>query len=353
MSTSRPMTFGLMNLFPFADTKSPQEIFDETLEEIAYAEELGFNAVWLAEHHFSRYGILGNPLVLAAAIAQRTKTMRIGTAVVIAPFYDPIRLAEDAALVDVLSGGRLDLGIGRGYQPIEFDGFGVPQDESTTRTEEIVEILKLAWTQETFSFEGKHFSYKDVTVYPKPVQKPHIPFWRAAVSLPTFEAVGRLGDPVLTSPNFTPLPIVKKQYAMYQNALADNGFNPAEYDLPMMQQVYVGEDAEDAYSTPRAHSEWFYKMLGTLVPGQGGKVVKGYEGYEKLAANIGDITYDTIVKDGANFGTVDDVIEKLTMLRDDIGVTHYIGWFNVGGLDHKKVMRSMERFAEEVMPALR
>ena len=104
------MKFGIMNLLPFAEGKSSADIFRETLEETAYAEELGFDSVWLAEHHFSRYGILGNPLVLGAAIAERTKRIRIGTAVVIAPFYDPIRLAEDAALVDALSGGqRVDL----------------------------------------------------------------------------------------------------------------------------------------------------------------------------------------------------------------------------------------------------
>lgn len=349
----KTLKFGLMNLFPFADGKSPDVIFKETLDEIAYAEELGFDSVWLAEHHFSRYGILGNPLVLAAAIAQRTKRMRIGTAVVIAPFYDPIRLAEDAALVDALSGGRLDLGIGRGYQPIEFDGFGIPQDEASTRTEEIVDILKLAWTEDNFSYKGKHFEYNNITVYPKPVQKGGVPLWRAAVSLPTFERVGSLGDPILTSPNFTPLSIVRKQYDTYQTALRGHGFDPSNYDLPMMQQVYVGESEKDAYDTPRKHSEWFYKMLATLVPGQNGGAVKGYEGYEKIAGNINNITYDQIVSEGANFGTVESVVNRLKMLRDDIGVSHYIGWFNVGGLDHRKVMASMERFASEVMPALR
>lgn len=352
-TTSAPMKFGLMNLFPFADGKSPEEIFDETLEEIAYAEALGFDSVWLAEHHFSRYGILGNPLVLAAAIAQRTSRIRIGTAVVIAPFYDPLRLAEDAALVDVLSNGRLDLGVGRGYQPIEFDGFGVPQDEASTRTEEIMEILRLAWTEESFSFHGRHFDYDDVTVYPRPVQRPHPPLWRAAVSMGTFSAAGRAGEPILTSPNFTPLPVVKEQYTRYQTELEAAGLDVSRFDLPMMQQVYVGEDEQDAYDTPRPHAEWFYRTLGQLVPGAAGPPAQGYEGYAAIKENIDKLSYDQIVAQGANFGTVDAVVDRLRLLRDDIGVSHYIGWFNVGGLDHKKVMRSMERFANEVMPELR
>lgn len=349
----QPLKFGVMNLFPFAEGKSPETIFSETLEEIAFAEELGFDSVWLAEHHFSRYGILGNPLVLAAAIAQRTSRIRIGTAVVIAPFYDPIRLAEDAALVDVLSGGRLDLGFGRGYQPIEFRGFNVSQEEATERTEEILEILQLAWTQDTFSYTGKHYTYKDVAVYPKPVQRPHPPLWRAAVSQGTFEAAGRRGEPILTSPNFTPLPIVRKQYTAYRNGLAASGHSVDMYDTPMMQQVYVGENSQEAVETPKVHAEWFYKTLGSLVPGASGEVAKGYEGYSTIKANIDAITYDDIVSQGANFGSVEQVIDKLRVLRDEIGVSHYIGWFNVGGLDHKKVMQSMERFADHVMPALR
>lgn len=350
---NRPLKFGIMNLFPYADEKPPKQIFDETLAEIAFAEDLGFDSVWLAEHHFSRYGILGNPLVLAAAIAERTKRIRIGTAVIIAPFYDPLRLAEDAALVDVLSNGRLDLGIGRGYQPIEFRGFGVPQEEAASRMEEAKEVLRLAWTEESFSFHGRHFHYDDVAVYPKPIQRPHPPMWRAAVSLGSFEAAGRAGDKILTSPNFTPLPIVRKQYAAYQTELREAGYDVDAFDRPLMQQVYVGENARDAYETPRAHAEWFYRTLGQLTPGARGEAVQGYESYASIASNIQAITYDEIFSHGANFGTPDAVVEKVRVLRDDIGVSHYIGWFNVGGLDHKRVMRSMERFAATVMPAFR
>ena len=119
MASQRPMKFGLMNLFPYADERGPEQLFKEALEEIILAEELGFDSVWLAEHHFSRYSIMPNPLMMATAIAQRTKRIRIGTAVVIAPLYDPLRLAEDIALADCLSDGRIDIGYGRGYQPLE------------------------------------------------------------------------------------------------------------------------------------------------------------------------------------------------------------------------------------------
>src|SRR4051794_35449106 len=140
----------------------------EALEDIKLADELGYDSVWLAEHHFSRYGLLGNPLVFGAAIAQMTQNIRIGTAVAVLPFHNPLRLAEDAATLDILSGGRFDLGVGRGYQPKEFNGFGIEADSSKQRYNEIVDMLKLAWTQESFSYAGEYYSCTDVSVSPTP-----------------------------------------------------------------------------------------------------------------------------------------------------------------------------------------
>ena len=140
------MKFGLFYLFSAFGDMPQDRIFSEVLEEIDYGEELGFDSVWLPEHHFSVYGTLGNPMTLAAAIAQRTKRMLIGTAVMVLPFQHPLRLAEDAALVDALSGGRLLLGIGRGYQVPEFDVLDVPQDQSRAMFLESLEIIKKAFT---------------------------------------------------------------------------------------------------------------------------------------------------------------------------------------------------------------
>ena len=145
------MKFGIQNLFP-AEGVDDHHVLLETLEEIKLADELGFDSAWLAEHHFSRYGLLGNPLLLGAAVAQCTTRIQIGTAVVVLPFHNPLRLAEDAATLDILSGGRLELGVGRGYQPKEFAGFGIDAAYGKERYAEVVDILKLAWTGETFSY---------------------------------------------------------------------------------------------------------------------------------------------------------------------------------------------------------
>jgi len=167
------MHFGLFYLFSDFGNIPQDQVFNEVLDEIEYAEELGFDSIWLPEHHFAVYGMLGNPLTLAAAIAQRTTKMKIGTAVMILPFQHPLRVAEDAALVDALSGGRLLLGLGRGYQPPEFHGFGVPQSDSSAMFNESIEIIKRALSGEKFTFEGQFWNIEEPTeIFPKPIQKP-------------------------------------------------------------------------------------------------------------------------------------------------------------------------------------
>ena len=148
--------FGLFYLFSDFGNIPQDQIFREVLDEIEYGEELGFDSIWLPEHHFAIYGTLGNPMTLAAAISQRTTRMRIGTAIMVLPFQHPLRLAEDAALVDNLSGGRLMLGLGRGYQPPEFHGFGIPQENSTDMFNEGFDILKKALSGEKFTYNGDY-----------------------------------------------------------------------------------------------------------------------------------------------------------------------------------------------------
>lgn len=344
------MKFGITNLFSDAGGKTQAEVFAETMAEIELAEELGFDSVWLAEHHLSEYGMLGSPLLLAAAIAQRTSRIRIGTAVLVLPFYHPLRLAEDIALVDILSNGRIDIGWGRGYQPSEFAGMGVDPDEAKDRAEECVEILKLAWTQDSFSYSGKYFNFENVRVFPKPVQKPHPPLWRAAVSLPTFEAAGEAGEPILTSPSFASLKVIKEQFVTYEASLAKAGLDSVGFSLPLLQRVYVGADEQDAYETPKPHLIWYYRTLATLLAGQHSPGANSFDGWDRRAAKIQDIDYDSIFRKAVNFGTSDQVAAEIRTLEQEVGVNHYICWFNIGGLPHAKVVESIRRFAAEVMP---
>ena len=176
------MKFGVFQLLHSADKGPAKEVYDNALEQARLADELGFEGIWLAEHHFSSYGYSPNPLTFAVKIADQTKHIRIGTAVVVLPLYHPLRLAEEIALTDQLTDGRLEVGLGRGYQRYEFERLGLDLDDSRPMFDEALEIIQLALTQESFRYEGKYYQLPETTIFPRPLQQPHPPFWIAAQS---------------------------------------------------------------------------------------------------------------------------------------------------------------------------
>src|SRR5205085_7812588 len=163
------MRFGTYYFLQAPPAVSHPDVVHGELEQIVWTEELGFDSIWLTEHHFIEYGLSVSPALLATAAASRTRRVRIGLAAAILPFHDPIRLAEQMALVDIISGGRLDVGVGRGNRPAEFTGYRVPQVESRERFDEAVHIMTRAWTEERFAFDGRFFKIPEVRVIPKPV----------------------------------------------------------------------------------------------------------------------------------------------------------------------------------------
>jgi alkanesulfonate monooxygenase SsuD/methylene tetrahydromethanopterin reductase-like flavin-dependent oxidoreductase (luciferase family) len=177
-------------------------VYARALERIEIMDKSGFDAVWLAEHHFSSFSVCPSVHMMGTLAAARTTRLRIGTGVSLAPFYHPLRLAEEVALLDVLSGGRVNWGAGRGFARVEFENFGVPPDESTSRFRETVEIVLRAWTTEKLSFAGKHFHFEDVEVLPKPLQQPHPPVWMAATSEPALDWAAGRGFSILMDPAF-------------------------------------------------------------------------------------------------------------------------------------------------------
>jgi alkanesulfonate monooxygenase SsuD/methylene tetrahydromethanopterin reductase-like flavin-dependent oxidoreductase (luciferase family) len=343
--------FGVQNLFP-AEGVDDDRVLLEALEDIKIADELGFDSVWLTEHHFSRYGILGNPLLVAAAIAQTTKTIQIGTAVVVLPFHNPLRLAEDAATLDTLSGGRFELGVGRGYQPKEFNGFGIDPETSKARYAEVVDILRLAWTGEAFSYDGHFYSVSDVAVSPKPVRPGGPPIRHAVVSPPSFPERGLAGDHIITSPTFAPLGRMKKNFDAYSEALVQGGHDPADYDIPFMQQIWVGDSRSELEAVAEAALR-YYRTVGKVVPGSDEAIASEAEYYAKVRANIELLTLEQTLTHGGNFGSVDHVVDTLGRLATELGVSHYIGWFRIPSLERRLALKAMETFATEVIPQLR
>lgn len=345
------MKFGVQNLFP-AEAEDDHRVLLEALEDIQFADELGFDSAWLTEHHFSRYGILGNPLVLGAAIAQTTTRIQIGTAVVVLPFHNPLRLAEDAATLDILSGGRLELGVGRGYQPKEFHGFGIDAQSSKQRYAEVVDILKLAWTGEPFSYAGEYYSVDDVTLSPRPVRAGGPPIRHAVVSPASFPERGLAGDPIITSPTFAPLGRMKKNFDAYRDALVQSGHDPAEFDIPFMQQVWVGNSQAELHAVAESALS-YYRTVGKVVPGSNEAIAAEAEYYAKVRQNIELLTLEQTLTHGGNFGSVDHVVDTVGRLATELGVSHYIGWFRIPSLDRALARKAMETFAGEVIPQLR
>ena len=192
------INFGTFLLMQSPSARSSQEIYARGVEIAQAAETLGFGNVWLAEHHFSTYGYLSRPAQLATYIAAKTTRIRVGTAVIVVPLHHPLVIAEEIATLDLLSGGRLDVGLGRGYQPYEFERFGLELESGRARWEESVDILLKTFDGRPFSYDGKLFKIPETSVFPQPLQQPHPPIWITAQSPESVEAAVRRGFNVLT-----------------------------------------------------------------------------------------------------------------------------------------------------------
>lgn len=234
------MQFGFLSLFDhYPDHCSEEQHYKDFLEDVTYAEALGFDTVWIGEHHVNNY-ICPAPQVVATAIAQRTTKIRIGTGIVLLPHHDPLRLAEDYALVDVLSGGRLDLGLGRGFIKAHYDGFNQSMGESRERFQEGLEVIKRAWAQQTFSYEGTFHTYHNVTVLPRPLQKPMPPIYLAAAITPTsFMTAGQQGHSIILAPFLQPFDSLKEQVQLYRQTLREAGYAPEQVEVVAGYHTFV------------------------------------------------------------------------------------------------------------------
>jgi alkanesulfonate monooxygenase SsuD/methylene tetrahydromethanopterin reductase-like flavin-dependent oxidoreductase (luciferase family) len=347
------MDFGVMNLFsvPKVDG-SDDKIIHEHLEEVQLADELGFDTVWLAEHHFSHYGVAGSPLLVGAAIAERTSRIKIGTAVLVLPFYNPLRLAEEIATLDVISKGRLVIGSGRGYQPLEFAGFGMDAAEARERYNEVYEILQLALSQENWSYAGKYHQFDNITTYPRPYQPGGPAFLHAALNPESFSYLGSKGRRVLTSPTFAPLSRMKRCFSAYREALVEAGHDPADYKFPYMQQVWPGHSRADHDAAAQAALDWYRYQHGVL-PSSKDALDSERERWEKTQRNMEELTVERVFTHGGAFGEPAKVAEMILSLEEELGINEYIGWFRIPTLDRDISLRAMETFAKEVMPIVR
>lgn len=350
------MRFGMLHLFENPLGKTEHSIIHEQLALMRAAEDLGFDSVWPAEHHFSEYGYCASPSLSLAAIASETKTLRLGTGVVVLPLNHPLRVAEDYAMLDLMSHGRVDLGVGRGYQPIEFRGYGVDQRRTREIFDEAIQVIQQAWTQEYVNLQGTYYQFTDVAVRPKPLQQPHPPIWMACLSPETFALAGRYGFHLLYGAVFgLPPDKAPERLQAYCRGLQAGGHDPATRRRAALMMIYVADSVEQARQEFADPVIWYYRTFAKYVaPPEGEAPVPGYEIYTRTRDLVATVSWDQLLERRAVIcGDADYVVEHITRAQEVYGFTDLLCWTRLGGLDHRKVLRSMELMHTKVFPHIR
>jgi alkanesulfonate monooxygenase SsuD/methylene tetrahydromethanopterin reductase-like flavin-dependent oxidoreductase (luciferase family) len=351
------MQFGWLTLSLSPSPEEDAVRIDQQIEQVCFAEKLGFSDVWLTEHYFTGESVYNDSLMFAAALAMKTSRIRLGFAVVQTPFHHPVRLATQLALLDNLSKGRIDVGVGKGtvYNEYEFVGHGLRSDDSRERMEEAVAIMERAWGGEAFSYDGKFHKVKVPALRPKPVQA-RPPLWRSVISPGSFTECGRLGIPILTAR--LPVARIKERWALYDAGLKAGGHDDATRRRLLAQSalwrnVYVADSdaqAEDelaqlliqtrehmmhvreAYNPPD-----FAPGPETLNPWTDPKVKD-------------DVAVPYVLETGSIYGSPKKVREQVAEIAE-AGVQHLLCQTGFGAMNHEQNIASMRRFGEHVMPA--
>jgi alkanesulfonate monooxygenase SsuD/methylene tetrahydromethanopterin reductase-like flavin-dependent oxidoreductase (luciferase family) len=347
--------FGVFHEFPRTAGQTEAEAFAHAFGQVDAAERWGLDVIWLAELHFlPERSVLSAPLLIAAAIAGRTKRIRLGIAVQVLPLCHPLRLAEEVATLDHVSQGRLIFGVGRSGFARTYEAYGVSYGESRERFGEVLEVLKRSWADGRFSFEGQFYKYRNVAMVPKPLQKPHPPLRIAATSPDTFPAIGAMGLPIFVAVRLGTLEELGPDIKAYREAYRAAG-HPGEGQVYLRVPVYVGEDEASARAEPEQSIMQFYRTLAVQV--QDSATRPGARAIERRAERgqaLGAVTYEEALRGKVIIGTPDSVAARLKELTHTIGLNGVLAELNCGGmLPDDKVMRSLKLMCEEVAPRFR
>jgi alkanesulfonate monooxygenase SsuD/methylene tetrahydromethanopterin reductase-like flavin-dependent oxidoreductase (luciferase family) len=312
-------------------------LYGEVLDQVAWAENNGFDDVWLSEHHFIDDGYLPSMLPAAAAIAARTKRIRIPLGVLLMPFHHPVRLAEDIAVVDAISGGRFELGVGVGYKVEEFEGFNVPFSERGSRTNESLQIIRSLLNGDTLTFKGKFFEVNKVKLTPEPIQK-HLPIWVGGFTPPALRRAARYGD------GFTAPDASRKVYDAYVGELTKQGKTT---DNLMFAGGYrwliCSNDPDQTFNEAADH------------------IIYQSNNYTAWAAKAGQNPNPVHIRDrehlretgGLKVADPDTCIKMIGEYLDKVPLTHYFSWTLPPGLPPRWAQPHLELFASKVIPAFR
>jgi len=343
------MKFDLFNLMQKRDPSwKDTDVFDDVKDQIKLAEEAGFETAWFAEHHFNNYSLCPSPLMAAAWASGFTSKIRVGSAVLVLPLYNPMRVAQEIAMVDTLSNGRFVLGVGSGYQDYEFVRFGTKLSANIETTMEILDIIELALTQDVFKYDGKHFQIPETQIAIKPVQKPMPETWVAGLlNVPAMqERVARSGYVPFLTPSWNPIEMLNRVHETYGSVYERIGKDPAKQPLSVMRFTNITdskEEARDAAARARYSSrvslalrlkyEKFNGIFVEEVPAQDEPPL------EQMVNNY-------------LIGDSETVIEKILHDHEVLGHSHTAFNLQLGGVPHDRVMKTLEKLGSEVIPAV-
>ena len=322
------MEFGIFHEFLTTETGSQAQAFVQSFAQIEAAESWGLDVVWLAEIHMNpTRSLLSAPLTVASAIAART---HIGTAVQILPLGHPLRLAEETATIDQISGGRLIFGVGRSAFPRAYNAYGISYEESQDRFAESLDIIKTAWTQPVASYRGRYHSFDDFTLVPRPLQQPHPEIRIAASQHETYATIGELGYPLFSAVRASPLTELAYHTAAYRDAWAAAG-HEGEPRAYLQVPVYIAETRAAALEDARDGMMRFSTYRADLIRGP--------------------LSYETILREKVVAGTPEMVVRRLSELREVAQLAGISAGINPGSLlNHEQVMNSLRLYCLEVMP---
>jgi alkanesulfonate monooxygenase SsuD/methylene tetrahydromethanopterin reductase-like flavin-dependent oxidoreductase (luciferase family) len=348
--------FGIFHEFARSAGQSDAETFAQSFAQVDAAERWGLDVVWLAELHcMPDRGVISAPLIVASGIAARTRRIKIGIAVQVLPLCHPLRLAEEVATLDHLSGGRLIFGVGRSGFPRTYEAYGISYAESRERFAEVLAILKRAWSDERFSFEGDFYAFHNVTLVPKPLQQPYPELRMAATSTDTYPAIGTMGLPIFTAVRLGTIEELGPNIAAYRKAYAAAGHAAGKDRVYLRVPVYVGDSEEQARADPEQSIMQFYRTLGAQIEASAASAgARAIEQRAERGHALQTIRYEDVLHEKVIVGTPDTVARRLDELAGKLGLDGVLAELNCGGmLSNAQVMRSMQLLCEEVAPRFR
>lgn len=327
--------------------QSDADAFAQGIDQVVMAESWGLDAVWLAEiHQQAARSVLTAPLTVLSAIATRTTRLRLGTGVQVLPLAHPLRLAEETATVDQISRGRLLLGVGRSGNPRAYAAYGVPYSESRERFYETLEILKRAWTEPAFSFQGKYHSFDGARAVPRPYQQPHPPIRIAGASEDTFPVLGALGYPLFVAVRSGTLSGLAPDLHAYREAYKAAG-HPGHGEVHLRLSLHLADTDAEAVSEAEASITHGYRALVNQLEGSPNARRRAE------LESVRTLTYDDILRDKVIVGSPASVAARLRELQQQLGIDGILAEMNFGArIPAPLMMRSLRLLCEEVRPQL-